>query len=94
MAGSVSAIKVKVQPKASRNEILGFRGDVLQVRMTAPPERGKANLALVDLLAEALRVSKSSIRILKGHTARNKLLAVDGLSQDDLQHRLGSDPPG
>jgi len=78
---------VKVQPKASSNQIVGFKGDVLQVRVTAPPERGKANDALVELLATTLRVARSKIRILRGHSSRDKLIAVDDLSQDDL-HRL------
>jgi len=80
-------IRVKVQPKASSNQIVGFKGDVLQVRVTAPPERGKANDALVELLATTLRVARSKIRILRGHSSRDKLIAVDDLSQDDL-HRL------
>ncbi len=78
---------MKVQPKASSNQIVGFKGDVLQVRVTAPPERGKANDALVELLATTLRVARSKIRILRGHSSRDKLIAVDDLSQDDL-HRL------
>ena len=83
-----SRIKVRVQPKASRTEIQGFREDVLQVRVTALAERGKANQALVELLAETLNLPKSEIKILKGHTARDKLVEIDALSQDDLQLRL------
>ena len=84
----MNGIRVKVQPKASRDQILGFREDVLQVRVTAPPERGKANEALVELLAAVLKVSKSSVRVLKGHTSRDKWIAVDDLSPDDLHRRL------
>ena len=93
MARPGSGIRVKVQPRASRNQILGFRGDVLQVRVTAPPERGKANEALVELLAEAIGISKSKVRVLKGHTARDKWVAIDDLSQDDLHLRLQSRQP-
>lgn len=86
-----SRIKVKVQPKASRTEIQGFRADVLHVRVMAAPQRGKANQALVELLAETLSLPKTEIKILKGHTTGDKLVEVDALSQDDLQLRLGSE---
>jgi len=89
-----TGIRVKVQPKASRNEVLGFREDVLQVRVAAPPESGKANAALLELLGEALKVPKSKIRILKGHAARNKLIAIDDLSPGELQRRLGGEQTG
>jgi uncharacterized protein (TIGR00251 family) len=82
-------VRVRLQPKASRSEVLGFYGDVLRVRVTAPPERGKANQALIDLLASALGLPKSRIRVLRGHTSRDKLIAVESVSQDDLRRRLG-----
>lgn len=88
-----TVIRVKVQPKASRNQILGFRGDALQVRVATPPERGKANEALVELLAAALGIARSKVRILKGHTSRDKLIAIDGLSPEDLHPRLRSEQP-
>jgi uncharacterized protein (TIGR00251 family) len=81
-------IKVKVQPKSSGDRVVGFRDDVLRVRVTAAPERGKANQALVDLLSATLKVPKSTVRIIKGHTSRDKWVAVDDLSLDDLHRRL------
>ncbi len=58
MASSVETIiRVRVQPKASENKILGFREDVLRLRVTAPPEDGKANAAVVRLLAQTLGIS-------------------------------------
>ena len=88
MAKFETGIRVKVQPKASRSQVLGFHGDVLQVKVSGPPERGKANDALVELLAETLGVSRSRIRIVRGQTSRNKWIVVDDLSQDDLRHRV------
>ena len=73
-------LSVKVQPKASRNQILGFGGDVLQVKVTAPPEQGKANEALIKLLSKRLELPRGSIRILSGHRSRDRRLEVDGLS--------------
>ena len=68
--------------------MLGFRGDVLQVRVTAPSERGKANEALVELLASALEVPKGCIKLLRGHTSAHKLISVDGLSLGAVRNRL------
>ena len=88
-----TAIRVEVQPKAARSEILGFRGDVLHVKVTAPPEKGKANEALLKLLAEALGVPRTRIRVLRGHTSRYKSIAVDCLSQGELYRRLRGEQP-
>ena len=68
---------------------MGLQNDVLRVRVMAPPERGKANQALVELLSTALKVPKGTLRIIKGHTSRDKWVAVDDLSPDDLHRRLG-----
>ena len=80
-----TTIKVRVQPKPSRNQILGFKEDVLHARVTAPPERGKANDTLVGLLAERLGVFPSRVRVLKRHASRNKLVAIDAPPADDLR---------
>jgi uncharacterized protein (TIGR00251 family) len=81
-------LHVRVQPRASRNEVLGFNGPVLRVRVTAPPEAGRANDAVVALLAEALGVPRSRIRILRGHAARNKVVLVESLTQAEAARRL------
>jgi len=83
-----TTIKVRVQPKASRNQILGFKEDVLHARVTPAPERGKANDVLVGLLAERLGVSLSRVRVLKGHTSRDKLVAIDDPPADDIRAYL------
>jgi len=75
-------IRVRLQPKASRNEITGYKEDpatgekVLQVRVTAPPVDGKANKALIQLLAKEFKVPKSRIKILQGETSRDKLVEL------------------
>lgn len=81
-------ISVKVQPNASRNEVTGFSGDQLTVRVTAPPVEGKANRALVELLSDVLGVSRGRIEVVRGHTSRKKVVAVSGLSRDELTERL------
>ncbi|MFQ6030460.1 MAG: DUF167 domain-containing protein [Dehalococcoidia bacterium] len=78
-ANATDSIKIRVQPKASKNEILGFRGETLRLRVTAPPEGGKANEAVLSLLAETLQLAKSRLRITRGHASRDKLVAVQAV---------------
>jgi len=61
---------------------------VLGVKVAAPPVRGQANRELVAFLSQVLGVGKSSLAILKGHTSRNKLISVSGLSQEEVIRRL------
>jgi uncharacterized protein (TIGR00251 family) len=61
----------------------------LKIRVTVPPEEGKANRAVIELLAKALKVSKSSIRIKRGTTGRMKTLEIEGISLAKLQEKLG-----
>lgn len=72
-------ISVKVLPKSSKNEIVGWEGEILKVRLTAAPEKGKANESLIALLAKEYGVSKSSITILKGTTSQKKLVEIKDL---------------
>lgn len=70
-------IRVKVKPGAKKEGVRSLGRDLLEVRVSAPPERGKANERLIDLLSEHFKVRKSAIRILKGETSREKLLEID-----------------
>jgi uncharacterized protein len=81
-------LAVKVTPNAGRNEITGFKEGVLQVRIGAPPDKGKANKELVDFLRETLGIKKSSIQIIKGETSRNKVLLVEGMGGEEILKRL------
>ena len=82
---------IRVQPRASRNavEIDGDRPDVkIIVRVTAAPESGKANDAVVALLAKRLGVPKRSVHIVRGHKSREKRISIDGISSKDSLSRL------
>jgi uncharacterized protein (TIGR00251 family) len=79
-----------VHPGARQNELAGFTDGVLQVKVAAPPVKGKANRELTTFLSQALGVSRSSLTIVKGHTSRNKVIAVDGLSQEEIFRRLST----
>ena len=83
-----STLRVRLTPRAARNQIDGWDGDLLRVHVTAPPVEGKANYALLRLLADALDVSPSRLRLIKGQTSREKVIAVDGLSGDEIRARL------
>ena len=81
-------LQVRVQPKAKRNSIEVVEGSKLKVYVTAAPEDGKANDAVVALLAKSLGVAKSHIRILRGHKSRDKLLDIKGLTENKVIARL------
>jgi uncharacterized protein (TIGR00251 family) len=84
-----AAFPVRVVPRASKNEISGRHGDAVKIRLTAAPVEGAANEALVDFLAEVLDVRKSQIEILSGHTSRDKVVCVIGLTPRAVEERLG-----
>ena len=88
-AASHFEIRLKVTPNAGRNEVTGFNGGVLQLKIAAPPVAGKANRELTAFLSRTLGVSKSSLKIVKGQTGRHKVVAVDGLTLEDFLSRLG-----
>jgi len=83
-------VSVRVYPDATKNEVVGFRGGVWQVRVAAPPVKGKANKELISFLSKVLGVGKSSVSIAQGHTSRSKLIAVDGLTQQEIMKRLSA----
>ena len=80
---------LRVQPRSSRNAIKGVVGDAVKLTITASPIDGKANQAVIEFLAELFGVAKSSIAILSGETGRNKLIAVRGLSAEQVRKALG-----
>jgi hypothetical protein len=81
-------IRVRVQPRASRDELVGWLEDTLRVRVTAPPLDGRANAAVRGLIARAAGVSPSAVGIIAGERGRDKLVAVAGLTLDALRARL------
>ncbi len=68
--------------------MVGFTDGVLRVKVSAPPIKGKANKELITFLSWLLGVSKGSVNIIKGHTTRNKVVAIDGLSREEVMERL------
>lgn len=85
---TAARIEIRVQPRASRNAISGMRAGILRIRVTAPPVDGQANAAAIALLAQALDLPKSAIRLVRGASSREKTLAVESMSQEEVNQRL------
>jgi uncharacterized protein len=85
-----TVLVVRVTPRAGRDEISGWQGEELRVRLRAPPVDGRANDALLRLLASSLDVPPSSIVLVSGATARVKRLRVGGMSEAELRRRLAN----
>jgi len=89
MAAEVS-LRVRVTPRSSRDEIAGWQEGVLRVRVQAPPVGGRANEALVRLLAEALGVARSAVQVVRGQRGRDKTVRVVGLEEAEVKKRLAA----
>jgi uncharacterized protein (TIGR00251 family) len=81
-------IAVKVQPRASKNEIGPALGDELKIKVTAPPVDAAANEAVIELLADTLDWPRSKIQITKGQTSRHKTIFVSGLTVTQISAKL------
>ena len=81
-------VRLRVQPKASRDTVGGVKDGTLQVSVKATPEKGKANKAVTDLLADALGVPKSAVVIVRGHSSRDKWIQVEGMTAQQVYARM------
>jgi uncharacterized protein len=81
-------LTLKVAPKSSRNAVTGWMGDTLKLSVTTAPEKGKANQMVIEVLAQALDVSRSSISIVRGETASTKLVEIAQLTEAEVFTRL------
>ena len=82
---------VRIQPRASKNGVSRMEDGSLKIRLTAPPVDGAANEALVKFLSETLSVTRSQVEIVSGHTGRQKIIRINGLSEADVIHLLNPD---
>ena len=90
MAGPSTRLRLRVSPGASRSEIVGRHGEAWKVRVAAPPESGKANDALVELLASTLDISRGEIEIVAGRGSRDKTVVIRGLGAQDVEARFAA----
>lgn len=89
----MALLAVHVTPRAGRDEVAGWRGSELSVRVTAAPADGKANAAVSRVVAEALGVPKSAVRVTRGETSRHKVLDVTGVDESAIGEAFGEPPP-
>jgi uncharacterized protein (TIGR00251 family) len=85
----VAEIRVRLTPRGGRDALTGVRDGIVHARVAAPPADGRANAALCRLLAKALGVPPTRVTIVRGRTAREKLVRIDGLPTADARERLG-----
>jgi len=83
-------LRLRVSPGASRSEVVGRHGDAWKVRVAAAAESGKANDAVVELLAATLEVPRAGIEIVRGRASRDKTVVVEGTTEADAGARLAS----
>ena len=81
-------LSVKLQPRASKNEIGDALGDELKIKVTAPPVDSAANQALVELLAEKLGCARGKVELIRGKTSRHKTILLHGFKADEVRQRL------
>jgi uncharacterized protein len=81
-------VSVRAQPGAKRNGVMGEHAGALKVAVTAAPEKGKANAAIMQVLAEALGCKPSQIEILSGTSGREKKVLISGIVPEDLKMRI------
>jgi uncharacterized protein (TIGR00251 family) len=84
----VGEIRVRVQPRASRDEIAGERDGAVVIRVTAPPVGGEANEAVRRLVAKRVGVAKGHVKVVRGTRGRDKVIAVEGVTAAELRRRL------
>ncbi len=84
----MGTLRIHVVPNAEIDKVVGEHGSAIKIKLGAPAVERKANAALINLLAERLKVPKLKIVLLRGHKSRDKLVRIDGLSEEELRRRL------
>lgn len=81
-------LRLRVTPKAADERLVGWHGEAFKLRVTAAPERGKANAAVIALLAGRLGLPRGAVRVVQGETAQDKTVEIDGFDDAGLRARL------
>jgi uncharacterized protein (TIGR00251 family) len=88
MPEPTTRLRIRVSPGARRTELVGRQGEAWKVRVAAAPERGRANDAVLKLLAERLRVPPAGLTLVAGRSGRDKVVELRGLGADEANRRL------
>jgi len=83
-------LNVRAQPGARRNAVVGEQAGALKVAVTAPPDKGRANEAIVEVLADALNIKRSQIELVSGMTSKQKRFLIRGISVESLRQKLAA----
>lgn len=94
MVTASTRLRLRVAPGATRPGVVGRHGDGWKVRVAEPPERGRANDAVLALLARTLGVPRASLTLVSGHGARDKVVELDGIEPDEVERRLTASGEG
>jgi uncharacterized protein (TIGR00251 family) len=86
--GRATLIDVKVVPGASRSRVAGVHGDAIKLQVAAPPERGRANEAVCELVAEKLGLPRRAVSVVRGETSPRKTVRAEGISPADAARLL------
>ena len=81
-------LSIRIQPRASKNEVIAMENGGIKIRLTAPPVDGAANEALVKFLSHRFSVAKSQVEIVSGHTSREKIVRITGVTEEDSRRLL------
>ncbi len=84
----MAALRFHIVPNAKQNQVMGEHGSAIKIKLRAPALEGKANAALCRFLAEALKISECRIVLERGHKSREKLIRIEGLSEEEVRCRL------
>ena len=90
MSAATTRLRLRVSPGSGRAEIVGRHGDAWKVRVTAPPEHGRANDAVLRLLADTLSIPREAVAIVSGHSGRDKIVELTGVGPGLIERRLAS----
>jgi uncharacterized protein (TIGR00251 family) len=90
MTATTTRLRLRVSPGAGRAAIVGRQGDAWKVRVTDAPERGRANDAVIRLLAATLAVPREAVAIVSGHSGRDKIVELTGVGPAVIERRLAS----
>jgi uncharacterized protein len=90
MEAVLTRVRLRVAPGATRAGVVGRHGDAWKVRVTAPAEGGRANDAVVRLLADTFGLPRTAVTLVSGHSARDKIVELTGIEPEDIERRLSS----
>ena len=90
MVAPTTRLRLRVAPGASRPGVVGRHGDAWKIRVGAAPERGRANDAVLELLAQTLAVPRANVTLVSGGGSRNKIVELAGIEPDEIERRLAT----